>query len=88
MPDDQAIVSAIISMARSLGLRTIAEGVETAEQVDWLRQAGCDEMQGYLLSRPLPAAQFEAFVNAWMGQPTRALPGKGCASRAWRCTTR
>lgn len=62
--DDQAIVSAIISMARSLGLRTIAEGVETAAEMDYLRQAGCDEMQGYLLSRPLPAAQFEALLRA------------------------
>ncbi len=63
-PDDQAIATAIIQLARSLGLRTIAEGVETAEQLAWLHHRGCDAIQGYHLSRPLPAAEFEAFVRA------------------------
>ncbi|MEI8171739.1 MAG: EAL domain-containing protein, partial [Rhodoferax sp.] len=54
-PDDKAIVGAIISMARILGLKTIAEGVETAEQLEFLRAQGCNEVQGYYFSRPLPA---------------------------------
>ena len=62
-PDDQAIVAAIISMAKSLGMRTIAEGVETEPQMEYLRRAGCDEMQGYLFSRPMKPDQFEAFIN-------------------------
>jgi diguanylate cyclase (GGDEF)-like protein/PAS domain S-box-containing protein len=66
-PDDQAIVSAIIHMARSLGLRTIAEGVETAAQMAYLRQQGCDEMQGYWLSRPLAPDRFADFVRCGMG---------------------
>jgi len=57
-PEDKAIVSAIIQMARSLGLKTIAEGVETTGQQDFLREQGCDEAQGYFYSRPLPADQF------------------------------
>jgi diguanylate cyclase (GGDEF)-like protein/PAS domain S-box-containing protein len=61
--DDQAIVSAIINMAKSLGLRTIAEGVETEGQLEYLREQGCDEMQGYWFSRPLSADRFEAFVK-------------------------
>jgi diguanylate cyclase (GGDEF)-like protein len=55
--DDAAIVTAIIAMARSLKLRVIAEGVESHVQQDWLRSHGCDEIQGYLISRPLPAEQ-------------------------------
>src|SRR5690606_10696476 len=51
--DDRAIVSSIISMAKGLGMNTIAEGVETREQFDFLRAAGCDEIQGYYFSRPL-----------------------------------
>jgi diguanylate cyclase (GGDEF)-like protein/PAS domain S-box-containing protein len=62
-PDDQAIVSAIIHMARSLGMRTIAEGVETQAQMAYLRQQGCDEIQGYWFSQPLAADQFEAFAR-------------------------
>ncbi|HTA64733.1 MAG TPA: EAL domain-containing protein, partial [Xanthomonadaceae bacterium] len=55
--DDAAICTSIIRLAHSLGLRTVAEGVETAEQLDWLRQRGCDEVQGFLLARPRPFAQ-------------------------------
>lgn len=61
-PEDKAIVGAIISMAKSLGLKTIAEGVETEGQLAFLREQGCDEVQGYYYSRPLPAEQFEGFV--------------------------
>ena len=61
--DDKAIVGAIISMAKSLGLQTIAEGVETTDQMEYLREQGCTEMQGYYYSHPLGADQFEAFVS-------------------------
>ncbi len=53
--NDRAIVSAIIRMAQALGMRTTAEGVETAEQLEYLRQQGCDEAQGYYFSRPQTA---------------------------------
>ena len=62
-PDDKAIVVAIIALARSLGFQTIAEGVETPGQLAFLREQGCDEVQGYFYSKPLPADAFEAFVR-------------------------
>ncbi len=65
-PDDKAIVTAIINMASSLGIHTIAEGVETAGQLAFLRLQGCDEVQGYYFSKPLPASQFEQFVKKTM----------------------
>ncbi|HEY9202033.1 MAG TPA: EAL domain-containing protein [Gammaproteobacteria bacterium] len=60
---DKSIVATIISMANNLGFTTIAEGVETEQQLDILRQLGCDEVQGYFYSKPLPADQFEAFAR-------------------------
>ncbi|MBV5342014.1 MAG: EAL domain-containing protein [Deltaproteobacteria bacterium] len=57
------LVNTILGMARSLGLRVVAEGVETAEQLDYLQQHGCESMQGFLLSRPLPMEQFEQFIQ-------------------------
>lgn len=62
-PDDKAIVTAIINLATSLGVKTIAEGVETAGQLAFLRLQGCDEVQGYYFSKPLPVPEFEAFVR-------------------------
>jgi diguanylate cyclase (GGDEF)-like protein/PAS domain S-box-containing protein len=61
--DDRAIVCAIINMAKSLGLNTIAEGVETKGQLDFLREHGCDEMQGYYYSKALSAAEFEGYAQ-------------------------
>lgn len=54
-----AIVTAVIGMARALQLRTVAEGVETAAQLDTLRRLQCDEIQGYFFSKPLPARELE-----------------------------
>jgi EAL domain-containing protein (putative c-di-GMP-specific phosphodiesterase class I) len=61
--DSALIVSGVIAMARSLGLKTIAEGVETAAQVDWLNASGCDEIQGYWHARPMPADQYERWLK-------------------------
>ena len=63
-PDDAAIALAVISLAHSLGMRAVAEGVETAEQIAFLRRHGCDEMQGYFFSRPVPAPQMQAMLQA------------------------
>jgi EAL domain-containing protein (putative c-di-GMP-specific phosphodiesterase class I) len=61
-PDAQAVVTAIISLAKALRLSTTAECVETPEQLELLRALGCDDTQGYLLSRPLPAQEVGAFL--------------------------
>ncbi|MDQ1920999.1 EAL domain-containing protein [Massilia pseudoviolaceinigra] len=62
-PDDAAIVLAIINMAHSLKLQVIAEGVEKDAQLAYLRRHGCDEMQGYYFSRPLPEDEFEQMLS-------------------------
>ena len=63
-PDDAAIVLAIISMAHSMKLQVIAEGVENDAQLAYLRRHGCDEMQGYYFSRPVPQDEFEQMLMA------------------------
>jgi diguanylate cyclase (GGDEF)-like protein len=73
-PESAAISLAIIAMAHNLNLRAIAEGVETEEQLDYLRLHGCDEIQGYYVSRPVTAREFELLLrkNRWLPNSTAA----------------
>ncbi len=61
--NDLAIASAVIGMGHSLNLRVVAEGVERQEQLDTLHRQGCDDAQGYLFARPMPAADMEAYLR-------------------------
>jgi diguanylate cyclase len=67
---DAVIVRTLVDLGRSLGLRTVAEGVESTEARELLSSFGCDQAQGYLFSRPLPGAQFSAWVAR---QPVRRI---------------
>ncbi len=72
-PDDAAITSTIITMAHSLQLKVVAEGVETPEQLAFLKAQGCDEIQGYWLSRPLTADACLDFLNQRAGAGARTV---------------
>jgi EAL domain-containing protein (putative c-di-GMP-specific phosphodiesterase class I) len=61
-PEDASIVRAIVSLAHSLKLKVVAEGVESLEQLDFLKKLGCDQYQGFHFSPALPAAQFQDLV--------------------------
>jgi EAL domain-containing protein (putative c-di-GMP-specific phosphodiesterase class I) len=61
-PDDAALTTAILSMAQSLDLRVVAEGVETLEQAEFLRARGCHELQGFLFSAPVTADEFVRYL--------------------------
>jgi diguanylate cyclase (GGDEF)-like protein/PAS domain S-box-containing protein len=85
--DCMAIVRAITRLGTSLGIRTTAEGVETEAQLGLLRNEGCTEMQGYLLSRPMPASEIAKFLTAHgsgsqPGEPHSNAPGPALAGRA------
>ena len=62
-PDCAAIVKSVIGLARDLQISIVAEGVESAEQLDFLRQANCDEVQGYFIGRPVEAGHVLAFLG-------------------------
>jgi diguanylate cyclase (GGDEF)-like protein/PAS domain S-box-containing protein len=74
-PDDAAITSAIIAMAHSLRLRVVAEGVETHEQARFLRERGCDEMQGFLFGRPVPPQEIASFARHPARTPLALVSG-------------
>ena len=78
--DDASIARAVIGMAHSLGMKVIAEGVETEGQRAFLASGGCDQMQGYLVSRPVPAEECARFLR--FHPATR--PAKAKASRGQR----
>ena len=61
--DSQAICQSIIALARGLGIRVLAEGVERQEEYLWLRRHGCFEFQGYYFSPPIGGAEFQSFVR-------------------------
>ena len=65
--DDLAIVRAVLSMAADLGMKVVAEGVETLSQFSTLRDLGCDQLQGALASMPMPRSEFDVFVRSWSG---------------------
>ena len=75
-PDDAAIVRAIIQMAHSLKLRTIAEGVESAEISALLRLFNCNEIQGYAVARPMPAEELEIFVREHLARSIKVEDGQ------------
>ena len=62
---DDAIVLAILALGRSLGMRVVAEGVETQAQLEFLERHGCTDLQGFLIARPQPADEIERFMDGW-----------------------
>ena len=70
--DDAVICEAIIAMGKKLGLTVVAEGVELEEQRTFLAAAGCDQAQGFLLSKPLPAEEFERYLDTVKTSRARA----------------
>ena len=76
-PEDKAIATAIVAMGHSLHMKVVAEGVETLEQARCLREVGCDEMQGYLLSRPMPPDTLALWLDKRITDGQRSVSGYG-----------
>jgi EAL domain-containing protein (putative c-di-GMP-specific phosphodiesterase class I) len=76
---DMKLVRSIISIGKELDLEVVAEGVETKEQLEFLRSIGCDQVQGFYFARPLAAPDFEQFIASW---PKTGKP----ASKSWTAT--
>jgi len=72
-PANTAILKAIIVLGQSLGMKVIAEGVETRYQHDYLQSIGCDELQGYYFSKPLPAIEFEELLQSQLRRTSEVL---------------
>ena len=76
--EDAAIVRSLIAMAHNLGLRVVAEGVETEAQAAFLLKESCEEAQGYLYAKPLPAAEFETYLKGrCLGLPAEGARENG-----------
>jgi EAL domain-containing protein (putative c-di-GMP-specific phosphodiesterase class I) len=78
--EDQAIAQAIISMGKALGMTIIAEGVETTEQETFLRDHDCDEMQGFLFSKPIPPQQLADLLRSAPRLVSPPLQPAACAA--------
>jgi diguanylate cyclase (GGDEF)-like protein/PAS domain S-box-containing protein len=78
---ETSIVNAIINMGRSLNLRVIAEGVETAGDLAFLKAKHCDEAQGFYFSKPVPADQFASFFKCHKYRPSKGSPGRASEER-------
>ena len=70
--ENEVLVQAIIAMAHGLRLEVIGEGVETAEQWEFLRRLGCNYVQGYYFGKPMPRDEFEQYLAAQLQKPARA----------------
>jgi EAL domain-containing protein (putative c-di-GMP-specific phosphodiesterase class I) len=75
-----AVLEAIVQLARTLGIRSVAEGVETPEHLRMVREAGCDLAQGWLLGHPMPAEEIPGWVRS-----VQAAGGDLCALAVARC---
>jgi diguanylate cyclase (GGDEF)-like protein len=74
-PDGPRLVSGIVALAHHLGLCVVAEGVETKAQLQFLRESSCEEVQGFLLAKPMPAAALEGWLAHWLQQDAAAVRG-------------
>jgi EAL domain-containing protein (putative c-di-GMP-specific phosphodiesterase class I) len=79
---NRAIVGSVIELARRLGMRTVAEGVETETQLGHLRDLGCDQVQGFAISPPVPALEVPALLARLTPQPRPAVVGPATDRRA------